>query len=465
MPPIQERLSPLDSAFLELEQADDGAMMHTGAALIFDPEPGSGETPSLERLLRLLDQRLGLLPRFGCRLSEPRVHGLSRPMWVTDPAFDPRAHVRRAALPAPGGDAELHAWLGDFWSHRLDRARPLWEAVLVGGLEGGRWMLATKTHHAMVDGVGSVDIGHILLDTEPHPVPRPAVAPDDLGQAGAGRLQPPAWLSPVIAAANAAAGAARHPSRLMRAGEAALAMGEAVWQEEILPARHSTLNVPIGTTRRFTSVPVELAGAKKIKQALGGTVNDVALAVAAGALRSLLERRGETLDRPLRAMVPVSLRGEDHASLGNQVSSLFVELPVGEPDLRRRYDQTRAAAAALKSGTAALGASTVLLVTGLAPPLLHHSIAQILYGSRLFNITITNVPGPQFPLYMLGARLRRILGLVPLASGHAIGIAIVSYDGELVFGINADHAATPDLHVLETALRGEFAALLSLAEA
>jgi len=369
MSAIEERLSPLDCTFLELEQADDGAMMHTGAALIFDPEPGSGGPPSLERLLGLLDQRLGLLPRFGCRLSEPRVHGLSRPMWVTDPAFDLRAHVRRAALPAPGGDAEVHAWLGDFWSHRLDRARPLWEAVLVGGLEGGRWMLTTKTHHAMVDGVGSVDIGHILLDAEPHPAPRPAVAPEDRGAAGAGRLGLPGWLSPVIGAAHAAAGAARHPGRLARAGEAALAMGEVIWQDEIVPARHSSLNVPIGTTRRFASVPVELTGAKKIKRALGGTVNDVALAVAAGALRSLLERRGERLDRPLRAMVPVSLRGEDHASLGNQVSSLFVELPVGEPDLRRRYDQTRAAATALKSGTATLGTSTVLLVAGLAAPL------------------------------------------------------------------------------------------------
>ncbi len=465
MQAIEERLSALDSTFLELEQANDGAMMHTGAALIFDPEPGSGEAPSVERLVKLLDQRFGLLPRFRCRLSEPHVQGLRRPTWVRDLAFDLRAHVRHAALPAPGGDAELHAWLGDFWSHRLDRARPLWEMVLVDGLEGGRWMLATKTHHAMVDGVGSIDVGHILLDAKPHPAPRPAFAADDLGEANAGRLQLPAWLSPVIAAAHAAVGTARHPSRLARAGEAALAMGEVVWQDEILAARPSTLNVPIGTTRRFASVPVELISVKKIRQALGGTVNDVILAVAAGALRSLLERRGETLDRPLRAMVPVNLRGEEHTGLGNQVSSLFVELPIGEPDLRRRYDQTRAAATALKSGTATLGTSTILLVAGLAPPLLHESIAQILYGSRLFNITITNVPGPQFPLYALGARLRRILGLVPLAADHAIGIAIVSYDGELVFGINADHAAVPDLHVLESALRDEFAALLSLAEA
>ena len=151
------------------------------------------------------------------------------------------------------------------------------------------------------------------------------------------------------------------------------------------------------------------------------------------------------------------------ASLGNQVTSLFVELPIGEPDRRRRYDETRAAATALKSGTQALGTSTILLVAGLAPPLLHESIAPILYGTRLFNITITNIPGPQIPLYALGARLRRILPLVPLAADHAIGLAILSYDGELAFGINADRAAAPDVRILASGLRDEFAALLSLA--
>jgi len=259
-------------------------------------------------------------------------------------------------------------------------------------------MLVTKTHHAIVDGVGSIDIGHILLDAEPHPNLRAASERHETAAAGAGpRL--PGWLSPAVSAAQTAAGTVRHPRRLVRAGEAAVAMGEVVWQDEILAARHSSLNVPIGTTRRFASVPLELAGAKKIKRAFGGTVNDVVLAVATGALRRLLEHRGEELDRPLRAMVPVDLRGDDHTSLGNQVTSLFVELPIGEPDRRRRYDETRDAATALKSGTQALGTSTILLVAGLAPPLLHESIAPILYGTRLFNITITNIPGPQIPLY------------------------------------------------------------------
>lgn len=462
MQAAEERLSSLDATFLELEQADDGALMHTGGALIFDPRLEDGGVPSREQLLALLDQRLGLLPRFHRRLSEPHVHGLQRPAWVADPGFDLRAHVHHAAVPAPGGEAEVHEWLGDFWSHRIDRAGPLWEMAFVEGLEGGRWMLATKIHHAIVDGVGSIDIGQILLDREPHLGPGPDSGQHEDGAESGSRL--PGWLAPAITAAQAAADVARHPRRLILAGEAVMAMGEVIWQDEVLAARHSTLNVPIGTSRRFASVSLELVGVKQIKRALGGTVNDVVLALVTGALRRLLERRGETLDRPLRAMVPVNVRGEDHTSLGNQVSSLFVELPIGESDRWRRYDRTRAAATALKSGTATLGASTIVRVAGMAPPLLHQSIAQILYGTRLFNITITNIPGPQIPLYALGARLRRILPLVPLAADHTIGIAILSYDGELAFGINADRAATPDLHVLENALREEFAALLSLPE-
>ena len=463
MPATHERLSPLDATFLELEQSDEGALMHIGAALIFDPASNAA-TPTLDQVSALLAARFEVLPRFRSRLSEPRVHGLRRPDWVSDERFDLAAHLRHATLPSPGGEAELHAWLGDFWSHRLDRARPLWEMFLVDGLEDGRWMLATKTHHAMVDGVGSIDIGHILLDTEPEPEALPD-RPEHPANGGNGdRSRLPGWLSPGIAATQLAAGAVRHPRRLVRAGEAAAAMGEVLLRDEIQTAPPSTLNVPIGTTRRFASLPLDLASVKTIKRTLGGTVNDVILALAAGALRRLLERRGESLDRPLRAMVPVNLRGEDHDTLGNRVSSLFVDLPIDEPDLRRRYDRTRQAASDLKSGTQALGTSTVLLVAGLTPPLVHESIAPILYGSRLFNITITNVPGPQIPLYALGAQLREILPLVPLAADHALGIAIVSYDGMLFLGINADLAATPDLDVFVRALSDEFAAMLSLAK-
>ena len=218
-------------------------------------------------------------------------------------------------------------------------------------------MLATKTHHAMTDGVGSVDIGHILLDAEPDPGPRtPAKLPQ---QPSGARSAPhlPGWLPPVITAriARAAIDTALHPGRLIHAGEAAVAMSEVLWQDEVTGARNSMLNVPISTTRRFASVAFDLSEVKEVKRALGGTVNDVVLALATGALRRLLAHRGEELDSPLRAMVPVNLRGDDHESAGNQVTSLFVELPIAATDTRHRYEQTRAAATKLKSGTAALG--------------------------------------------------------------------------------------------------------------
>ena len=235
---IDERLSSLDATFLELEQHEDGATMHIGGALIFEPLSETGGSPSLDALLELLDERLGRLPRFRMRLSEERVHGLQRPAWVVDPAFDLSAHVRRAALPAPGGDAQVDDWLGDFWSHRLDRSRPLWEMALVDGLKDGRWMLATKTHHAMVDGVGSVDIGHILLDAEPHPAPREA--PEDADSDGAEdrRSRLPGWLPSALSAAHdvfdATVGTALHPRRLLKAGQATAAMAEVLWKDEVL---------------------------------------------------------------------------------------------------------------------------------------------------------------------------------------------------------------------------------------
>lgn len=461
-------LSPLDSTFLELEQADEGATMHIGAALIFDPVPETGTAPSLDELCALLEERFALLPRFRCRLSEPRVHGLRRPGWVEDEHFDIRAHVRRATLLPPGGRAELHEWLEDFWSHRLDRSRPLWEMTLVDGLQNGRWMLATKTHHAMVDGVGSVDIGHVLLDAEPHPAPRSPIAEQPTVATGSEQPHLPGWLPPVAAAraGRATLDMVRHPGRFVAAGEAAVAMGEMIWRDELNAARPSTLNVPIGASRRFTSVHFALSDFKTIKNRLGGTVNDVILAVATGALRRLLEHRDDDLDRPLRAMVPVNLRtANGHGELGNQVTSLFVDLPVGEADPRRRYDLTRAAAERLKSGTAARGGSALVLVTGLVPPVLHEPISRMLFAPRLFNLTITNVPGPQLPLYGLGARLRELIPLVPLFADHALGMAVVSYDGGLVFGLNADRPATPDLDLLADVLREEVPTLLELAPA
>lgn len=470
MTAIGERLTPLDSTFLELEQSDECSSMHIGAALVFDAPPDGSGIPTIDDVCDLLEGRFDMLPSFRWRLSDPRPHGLLRPMWVEDPTFDVRAHVRHATLPAPGGETELNDWLADFWTHRLDRTRPLWEMTIVDGLPDGRWVLATKTHHAMVDGVGSMDIGHILLDAEPNPGPRktphaPAPADDDDGL----HLPVPDWVPAAVGAARGAArgvvGAALHPRRIIKAGEAARAMGEMIWQDEIQAARGASINVTIGATRRFRAVPFELDGIKEIKSGLGGTVNDVVLSVATGALRRLLETRGEDLERPLRAMVPVNLRMDADGHLGNHVTSLFVELPIGEANRRMRYSHTRANANALKSGTAALGGDTLIMTFGVLPPVLHESVARTLFAPRLFNITITNVPGPQIPLYSLGSRLRRIIPLVPLFADHAVGMAIVSYDGELVFGVNGDYASMPDIDLFADALRDEFEELLALARA
>jgi diacylglycerol O-acyltransferase len=454
-------LTALDATFLELEQADESAHMHIGGIMVFDPLPGGG-VPSREQFCGQLAERLQVLPRYGQRLSEPHTGGLSFPEWTDEPGFDAARHVTRAALPAPGGERELSEWSSAFFSQRLDRHRPLWEMVLLEGLAGDRWALATKTHHCMVDGVGSLDVGHLLLDaTAEAPEPRerrapgssaaapPAPEPRSSGQGALGRLAH-AWqgLVPGEAVAHAAQMGAHgvvHPREALGSARAAV---ELIVREELRAAAHTSLNEPIGTRRRFEVVRVPLADMREIKSALGGTVNDVALTITAAGLRALLVARGEELPvRGLRAMVPMNVRAaSEHLKLGNRVSSLFVELPVLEEDTQVRHGETVERTRALKSdGRQAAGTSAVIGLAGLAPPVFHATVAQALYAKRLFNVTITNVPGPQQTLYCFGAPLREIHPLVPLAAEHAVGAAVLSYDGNVFFGVVADPDAVPDL--------------------
>ena len=337
---MTDRLTPLDATFLELEQEDDSAHMHIGGALVFDPRP-DGSIPTVEELRAHLDARLGHLPRYRRRLSAPRTGGLSWPEWEDDERFDMAAHVRHAALPAPGGEAELCDWLGDYWSHRLDRTRPLWEVVLLEGLEGGRWALVTKTHHSMVDGVGSIDVGSLMLDTEPEPRPERA-APDAADQRtprSRTRTAPGAHTSRGRCAGRrstsctrraSGADVALHPRKAAEMLERSRATVEVLVRDELIGAPASSLNCRIGATRRFAVVRVPLADLKEIKKALGGTVNDAVLASVTGGLRRLLEARGEEPpERGLRAMVPMNVRqASEHLALGNKISSLFVHLPV-----------------------------------------------------------------------------------------------------------------------------------------
>jgi diacylglycerol O-acyltransferase len=453
---MSQRLSTLDATFLELEDADDAAHMHIGVVMVF--EPGSEGPPPLGQLQREIERRIHMLPRYRSRLTAPHLGPLRRPSWEPDPAFSIQEHVHRAALPAPGGETELMDWCGEYWSTRLDRSRPLWDTALLEGLEGGRWALATKTHHALVDGVGAADVGQLLLDSS-RAGSRQSAIPEwalDEGIEGDGLAD---RLGDLV---RGGAKLVSHPARLLVEAKAA---AELVIREQLVPAPASSLNVPIGPHRRYAVARARLSDLKAIKNAFGGTVNDVVLAVAAGGLRRLLQERGDELpEHGLRAMVPVNLRASgDGMQLGNQVSSLFAHLPVCEPDPLRRYLVTAGETAELKAGTAARGSAELLALSGLAPPLLHSVLARSTTGRRLFNLTITNVPGPTRPLYAFGAKLEEVFPLVPLAADHSIGIAVVSYDGMVFFGLSGDERAAPDLAVLRDGIRDSLAELRGIA--
>ena len=461
-----EQLSALDATFLELEQADEGATMHIGGVMVFDPLPGGG-APSLEALRNRIAERLGRLPRYSQRLSSTRTGGLSWPSWVPDARFDVRNHILLAAIPQPGGEAELCEWAAEFFSHRLDRTRPLWEMVLLEGLADGRWAIASKTHHSMVDGVGSVGVVELLLDLDPEGGEEPEAIVD--GPDAPWEVAPPhesgivsGALGAVGHTATSALHAALHPREAL---ERSRALAEVLVSSELSAAPHTTLNVPIGATRRFGVVRTSLAAVKATGHELGGSVNDVLLAACTAGVRELMLSRGE---RPpeagVRAMVPMNVRGGDERlALGNRVSSLFVDLPVAAEAAAERFDTVVQRTRRLKSSRAALGAETMIDVAALAPPVFHSALARSLYATRLFNITITNVPGPRVELYTLGARLRAVYPLVPLAAEHSIGIAIFSYMDEIAIGISADRDSCPDLDVLIDAIGAELASLGAVA--
>jgi diacylglycerol O-acyltransferase / wax synthase len=461
---VTDHLTALDAAFLELEEGDASAHMHIGWTMVFDPLPGGG-TPAVEEVRRLLEERLSLLPRFRRRLSAPHVGALSWPTWIADEEFEIAAQVSHATLPEPGGQEELLEWLGGFYSRRLDRTRPLWEMTLLDGLRDGRWAIAAKVHHCLVDGMSGASVVGLMLDPEPEP------GPESRGVLEG--FQPPpdseegiyGPRSLVTHGVRAGVDLALHPRKLRELFSRSRGIAELLVRDELRGAPHTSLNVPIGRNRRLAEVSAQLEELKAVKRELGGTVNDVALAVSVGGLRRLLESRGEEPERRgLRTMVPVSVREASQAlALGNRVSSLFVELPAAEPDPYERYRQTMTATEGLKGGQQAAGAEALVDIAGLAPPVLHAAVARLSYTPRLFNVTITNVRGSPTTLYALGAPLRHIFPLVPIFAYHAVGIAVVSYDGEVVFGLNADRDTVPDLDVLTDGIADSLTELRELA--
>jgi diacylglycerol O-acyltransferase len=480
-------MNALDATFLELEEADGSAHMHIGGVMIFEPWADGG-APPLNLVRAELQARTGELPRYRERLSATRTGGLHWPRWEEDSRFDIARHVVKAGLPEPRGEAELLEWAGRYYSERLDRAHPLWEMVLID-LADGRWAMASKAHHCMVDGVGSVDVVNALLDSRPDADQRANGASWSAGR----RPQPPAapagWPPLRFAARltssglhaagdvlHAGAGAIRlaiggieaplrGPHAAAEALSRARALAEVLLKDELIAAPRTSLNEPIGTRRSLAVFAVSLDQLKEIKRSLGGTVNDVVLAATAGGLRELLQSRGEALpSQGLRAMVPVNIRSAgERLALGNRITSLFVHLPVAEDDPLDRYRRQVDEAEGLKSGSQGTGSLAIVNLAGHAPPVLHSFLARGLFATRLFNVTITNVPGPQFPLYAFGSRLVAVWPLVPLAASHGVGLAVFSYDGNLFFCVNADRDSVPDLDVLAAGIRASIDDLQQLA--
>jgi diacylglycerol O-acyltransferase / wax synthase len=459
-----DRLTGLDSSFLHLER--DSAHMHVAGCMVFEGDP-----PTYEELVEQIAGRLHLVPRYRQRLAfVPLNQG--RPVWVDDPHFNLAFHVRHTALPSPGGDAQLKRLAGRVFSQALDRSRPLWEIWLVEGLADDGFALLSKTHHALVDGVSGVDIATVLFDTSANPVP---VAADDH------EWIPRPLPSGAQLLADALVERATVPGEIVRGVKAtfrgprqvAARMGRALggmtamaWAG-LQAAPVSPLNVRIGPHRRFTWVRGDLQEFKAIKNALGGTVNDVVLAVVAGALGRYLRMHGEaTQDTILRAMVPISIRAEvERGALGNRVAAMWAPLPIGVTDPVQRLLTISRDMDGIKESGQAVGAQVLTELSGFAPPTIMAQAARLQARQRLFNLVVTNVPGPQHPLYLLGRELDALYPMVPLAENQALGIAIMSYNGQLNFGLNADYDAMPDLEALADEMRASIEELAAAAGA
>jgi WS/DGAT/MGAT family acyltransferase len=462
--PNPDRLTGLDSSFLHVER--DAVHMHVAACAIFEGDP-----PTYQELIDAIQSRLHLVPRYRQRLAFVPF-GQGRPVWVDDPHFNVAYHVRHTALPAPGAEQQLMRMTGRVFSQALDRSRPLWEVWLVEGLTGGRFALLSKTHHALVDGISGVDIMTVLFDSAPEPVP--AAAPE---HEWAARPLP----SSAQLLADALLDRATVPGEMVRgvrallrgpravAGQAARSVGALgeLTLSGLKPAPPSLFNVNIGPHRRFTWVRGDLGQLKAVKDALGGTVNDVVLTVVAGALGKYMRLHGEaTDDVELRAMVPVSVRADvERGALGNRVAAMWAPLPVGIDDPVQRLHTVSAEMQKVKASGQAVGAQVLTQLSGFAPTTILSQAARLQTRQRLFNLVVTNVPGPQFALYLLGRKLESIFPMVPLAQNTALGIAIMSYDGELNFGLAGDYDAMSDLDVLADELQASIAEIVAAAGA
>jgi WS/DGAT/MGAT family acyltransferase len=442
--------------------------MHVGGVAILEQPEGGFD---FDRLLGVISERIAQVPRY--RQVVKWVPGrIANPIWVDDEDFDISYHVRHSALPKPGNDDQLRELVARLQSRPLDRNRPLWEIYVVEGLQGDddrpRAAIITKTHHAMVDGRSAVDVGAMILDATPETAPttvepwRPAPAPSGLALlagAVADNIRRPAGAldavrSGVFDARNTATRAVSTAAGFLSAASVARKR-----------APDSPLNAEIGEQRRYGMAVTELDDYKRVRKAYGGTVNDVVLATVTGALRAWMLTRGEpvTTSTSLRAMVPVSVRSSDQeGALGNRVSSYFVDLPVGEPNPVVRLHQISYSMQAHKEAGQSVAADAIIALSGFAPPTIHSAAARLASGmtKRLFNLVVTNVPGPQMPLWAAGARMLECYPVVPLAKGQAVSVGLTSYNGGVYYGLLADRDAMPDVDVLATSIEDALSELV-----
>ncbi|HEY1285672.1 MAG TPA: wax ester/triacylglycerol synthase family O-acyltransferase [Solirubrobacterales bacterium] len=454
-----DRLTSTDASFLVRETS--ASHMHVGGILIFEGPP-----PRYVDLVEHVRGRLGQVPRFRQRLVTPPLEA-GRPLWSDDVNFNLTYHIRHTALPEPGGEDQLRRLAGRVFSQQLDRSKPLWEMWLVQGLERDRFALLTKTHHAMVDGISGVDIGTVLFDLEPIPEParvedgwepEPMPSTTHLLARGASDAA-----STPVKLAERAIDAVRHPESAARRVAEALEGVSEVLGAFANPAPDVPLNQPIGPHRRFVMVRSDLATFKTIKNALGGTVNDVVLAVVTGALRRWLHDRGvRTEGLELRALVPVSIRAEDErGELGNRLAVMRGPLPVYVEEPARRLRVVTEQMEGLKRSKQALGAEVIARFNDFAPPTLLAQASRINFSTRLFNLIVTNVPGPQLPLYVLGREMEEVFPVAFLPEDHALAVAIISYNGRICFGLLADYDSMDDVETISTGIEESLAELES----
>jgi diacylglycerol O-acyltransferase len=458
-----DRLTSIDASFLH--QEGEASHMHVGAVLLFE-----GPAPDFDDYLDHVRGRLHLVPRYRQKLATPPFE-TGRPLWVDDPTFNLEYHVRHTALPAPGTEEQLFLLAARIASQQLDRSKPLWEMWLVEGLQDGRFGLISKTHHSVVDGVSGVDLASVLFDVERKPprqpseeleLWRPHTEPSGAELVVAGVR---GMVNTTAGLLTRAIGAASRPATsLALLRDAVEGIGELVWAG-LNPAPETPLNVPIGPHRRFAVVRQQLSEFKEVKDALGGTVNDVVLTVVSGALAGWLRSRGlRTEGLEMRALVPVSVRTKEQKNtLGNQITVMRGPLPVYIDDPVARLHFVSRAMDGLKESKQAEGAATLAAVNSLAPPTVLAQASRLNFSTRLFNLIVTNIPGPQVPLYVLGRELQDLFPVAFLPEDHALAIAIMSYNGGLDFGLLGDYDALPDIDLIAEGLEESLAELLTIA--